>query len=86
MSTMSPTPAVATALSAACDVLLAMIENDHALFPIGEFLMMALLREATDKQLCNVIIIRRQHARLIFLKRIVEGLAQATAPKAPRRG
>jgi hypothetical protein len=84
---MSPTPAIAAALSTACDALLAMIENDHALLPAGEFLMMALLREATDKNLCNVIAIRRQHSRLIFLKRIVEGLAQqAAAPRGPRCG
>jgi hypothetical protein len=86
MPTMSHTPAVATALTAACDALLAMIENDHALLAVGEFLMMALLREATDKQLCNVIIIRRLHSRLVFLKRIVEGLAQTTAPRGPRCG
>jgi hypothetical protein len=86
MPTMSHTPAVAAALTAACDALLAMIENDHGLFPTGEYLMIALLSEASGKDLCNAAVLRRQYARLAFLKCIVQGVAQAAASRGPRCG
>ena len=86
MPTLITAPAVVDALVAACEPLFAMIENDPALLPVAEALIMALLREAHDKQLCGVLIIRRIQARMTIAHRIATGVLALPTMRGPRLG
>ena len=86
MPTLNTPNAVAAALTTACDALFAMIETDPALLPVGERLILALLREAQAQNLCGQIIIRRLHARMATYQRIAAGLAPTLPLRGPRHG
>lgn len=86
MPTLNTPDAIATALTAACDALFAMIERDPALLPTGERLIRALLDEAQAQNLCGTLIVRRLSARLAGYRRRFGGPAPTLAPRGPRHG
>ena len=86
MPTLNTPNAIAAALTTACDVLFTMIDTDPALLPVGERLILALLREAQAENLCGIIIIRRLQARLATYQRIAAGLTPAPTLRGPRHG
>lgn len=86
MPTVNKSNAIAAALTAACDALFAMIENDPATLPAAECLILAMLHEAQTKNLCARIIIQRLHARLATYQRMAAGLAPTPTPRGPRHG
>jgi len=86
MPTLNTPDAIATALTAACDALFAMIENDPALLPVGERLILALLDEAQAQNLCGALVVRRLSARLDRYRRGFGGAMPTPAPRRPRHG
>ena len=81
----TPAP-IEAALLAACDALFAMIASNPDLFPSGERLILALLREAQEGKVCGSLLIRRLSARLARFRAAYAVDAPRATLRGPRHG